>query len=519
MPGWLAGLMRALDEADVGAVGPRVVYPGGALQEAGVRIAREGAVEMLGLNELPESPRWSYRRDVDYVSAACLMLDAALFHELGGFADDLAPAYCEDLDLCLRIRARGLRVVYTPEAEIAHHLSRTADALGDGYKHDAIARNMQRLAERHQAAFDALDEVRVIAFHLPQFHPVPENDLWWGPGFTEWTNVAKARANFVGHDQPRLPADLGYYDLRLPEALEAQWELAGRYGIDGFCHYYYWFGGHRLLHRPLDRLLDGAAPAFPFCLCWANENWTRRWDGQDQDILMAQHHSPEDDLGVFRDIARYMRHPAYIRVRGRPLLLVYRTELFPAFAETARRWREEGRKLGLGEICLAMVELFGFANADVSPAEHGCDASVEFPAHHMPPAHPPPDAIVNPDFCGHIRDYDDVALHFATRPHPGFTRWRTVMPGWDNTARHAGQRLHPAERDARRVSGLARDGDRRDQARPAGRRAAAVRQCVERMGGGQLPGAGPPLRPHLPGGGAQCARRRPCAARPCRLNP
>jgi lipopolysaccharide biosynthesis protein len=150
---------------------------------------------------------------------------------------------------------------------------------------------------------------------------------------------------------------------------------------------------------------------------------------------MAQRHSPEDDLSVIRDLARYMGHPAYIRVRGKPLLLVYRTDLFPSFPETAQRWREECRRLGLGEIYLTMVESFRFAGASAAPSDYGCDASVEFPAHYVPDARPPGGAILNPNFHGHVAGYDDAALRFATREHPGFTRFRTVMPGWDNTAR------------------------------------------------------------------------------------
>jgi GT2 family glycosyltransferase len=435
-PNWLIGLLRAIEQPGVGAAGPRIVYPVGALQEGGVRIRREGSVEMIGLNELPESKRWSYPRDVDYVSGACLMLRTELFRQLGGFADDLAPAYCEDLELCLRIRDRGLNVRYTPEAEIVHHLSKSTDKLGNSYKHGLIARNMQSLVERYQATFDKLDDVRIIAFYLPQFHPIPENDLWWGQGFTDWRNVAKARPNFAGHDQPRVPSDLGYYDLRTPEVMSAQWALAERYGIDGFCYYYYWFDGHRLLERPLNRLLDPSAKAHPFCLCWANENWSRRWDGQEQEVLMAQRHSPADDANVMRDMARYMRHPSYIRVRGKPLLLIYRTDLFPGFGKTAQRWREECQCIGIGDVYLAMVESFKFAGSSVSPSEYGCDASVEFPAHYAPSIGQPEGPILNPDYEGTVARYDDVALHFATREHPGFTRFRTAMPGWDNTARN-----------------------------------------------------------------------------------
>ena len=435
-PGWLDAMARVFDEEErVGAVGPRLVFPDGHLQDAGGRVRREGTVELLGLNESPEDPRWSYRRDVDYISGACVMVAAATFRELGGFDEALSPAYCEDLELGLRLHELGLRCVYASDAEVVHHLSLTSAATDGAFKMQSITHNFQLIAERHQARLDELDDVRLVAFHLPQYYPFPQNDAWWGAGFTEWTNVTRARPNWDGHYQPRVPADLGYYDLRAPEAMDRQWQLAQRYGVDAFCYYYYWFAGTRLLDRPLERLFDPKQPAHPFCLCWANENWTRRWDGQDRDVLIAQHHSADDDIAVIRDMARYIAHPSYLRVRGRPLVLVYRVDLFPNFARTAERWRDECQRMGIGEIELAMVESFRFAGDGVDPATYGCDAAVEFPAHHIPEAHPPTEPLLNPAYAGAVADYAEAAIRKATRPHPGYRLYRSVMPGWDNTAR------------------------------------------------------------------------------------
>src|SRR4030067_958095 len=137
--------------------------------------------------------------------------------------------------------------------------------------------------------------VRLIAFYLPQFHPFQENDEWWGKGFTEWRNVAKARPLFKGHHQPKLPADLGFYDLRLPEVRSLQAELARSHGIEGFCYWHYWFNGKMLLERPVNEIISSGQPDFPFCLAWANEPWSRRWDGMPQSVLQEQTYGGDED--------------------------------------------------------------------------------------------------------------------------------------------------------------------------------------------------------------------------------
>ena len=276
--------------------------------------------------------------------------------------------------------------------------------------------------------------IKLIAFYLPQFHPIAENDEWWGKGFTEWSNVTRAVPQFIGHYQPRLPGELGFYDLRVPDVQKRQVELARQYGIYGFCFHFYWFGGKTLLEGPVRRFAEDFD--FPFCLNWANENWTRRWDGKENDVLISQKHSPEDDIAFIQYISAYLKNKNYIRVNGRALLVVYRPSLLPNPAATAERWRQWCRENGIGEIYLAVTHAFDH----VDPAGIGFDAAIEFP----PNTFPLKDIsnqfrMVNPYYHGVVLDYRSAMAMSKQYPAPAYKKFRGVFPGWDNEARKPGR--------------------------------------------------------------------------------
>ncbi|MET0936717.1 MAG: glycoside hydrolase family 99-like domain-containing protein [Luteibacter sp.] len=273
----------------------------------------------------------------------------------------------------------------------------------------------------------------VVAFYLPQFHPIPENDAWWGPGFTEWRNVARALPQFEGHLQPRLPGDLGFYDLRVPDTMHAQADLARTYGVSAFCTYFYWFAGKTLLEDPLRAWLADAKLDMPICLCWANENWSRRWDGRSDHVLIGQDHSPADDLAFIAYVADYLRDPRYLRVEEKPMLLVYRPGLLPDARATASLWRTWCLENGIGDIHLAYVQSFD----NVDPRDIGFDAAVSFPPNNTSLA--PVTAhrtLLNPAYSGQILDWRELA---AAAPEPAYRLYPAVNPGWDNEARRTGR--------------------------------------------------------------------------------
>jgi lipopolysaccharide biosynthesis protein len=296
--------------------------------------------------------------------------------------------------------------------------------------------------QTYDATVSDPDGVKLVAYYLPQFHAIPENDRWWGPGFTEWRNVARAFPHFADPYQPRVPGELGYYDLRVVDVMRRQAELARNYGISAFCFHFYWFNSKTLLELPIKNFFDNKDIDIGFSLCWANENWSRRWDGSEQEILISQEHSPEDDVAFIRHIAKYFSDPRYLRVDGKPILTVYRPSILPNPGETVRRWREEVERLGFPGIYLIATNAFAFTDYK----SFGFDALSEFPPHHVRAQNVREDFRLSRDFTGwRIRSYGEiVASELQRKPaedsviHPG------VMPSWDNSPRrpHNGEIIH-----------------------------------------------------------------------------
>lgn len=278
-----------------------------------------------------------------------------------------------------------------------------------------------------------MKQVRTVAFYLPQFHTIPENDEWWGEGFTEWTNVRRTVPAFDDHQHPRQPGELGEYDLRDREVIAEQVRLAADGGIDAFCFYYYWFAGKRLLEAPLDGYLDDG-PDFPFCICWANENWSRRWDGKDHELLIAQEYGPDTAREVFDDFSKYLADPRYLRVDGGLVVLVHRADHLPDPRRFAEVWRTAAREQGLGELYLIASE----TRPNLDPGGIGFDAVAEFPpvgSNTLASAQLLPPRGLSQRFRGRLMSYPRTARRYMRRRTPAFRRHPGVMPGWDNSAR------------------------------------------------------------------------------------
>jgi lipopolysaccharide biosynthesis protein len=283
--------------------------------------------------------------------------------------------------------------------------------------------------------------VKLVANYLPQFHPIEENNQWWGNGFTEWTNVTRAVPQFVGHYQPRLPAELGFYDLRVPEVQERQVALAKQAGISAFAFYFYWFSGKTLLETPIRNFAENNNIDFEFCLCWANDDWSRTWGGNSDDILIQQSFDPDDDIAFISHLAQYLRNRKYLRVDGKPLITVWRPTLLPDAAATVQRWRDWCMQHGIGPIHVCCAQTY----ERLAPAEHGMDSAYQNPPSDSRWIEPNIDQFAGPvnwlnkNFEGQLFDYRKLVRRAQEFIQPDYPLFRGVCPSWDNEARRPGK--------------------------------------------------------------------------------
>jgi len=281
------------------------------------------------------------------------------------------------------------------------------------------------------------NKVKLIAFYLPQYHPIPENDEWWGKGFTEWTNVAKAKPMFKNHYQPHVPADLGFYDLRVPETRIAQAEMAKEYGIDAFCYYHYWFAGKRILERPLNEVVESGEPKFPFCICWANQTWTGIWHGAPNRVLIEQTYPNIDDhKNHFNVLLKIFTDDRYVTIDGNPLFIIYRPLDLPDSNRVTDLWREMAVKAGLKGLHLAAVT----ENSKWNPHKNGFDASVVVNGASTWVSRRKPIKWLVRQYdirTGKpiILKYDKIISELTPQYMPGIDAYPCIIPNWDNTPR------------------------------------------------------------------------------------
>jgi glycosyltransferase involved in cell wall biosynthesis len=328
-------------------------------------------------------------------------------------------------------RRQALNGTHSLAASAGSILIREVEVRGTGFPAHTADQGRARKPILPESSSEGDFPARLIAFYLPQYHPIPENDRWWGEGFTDWRNVARAQPLFPGHHQPHLPADLGFYDLRLAETRAEQADLARRHGIHGFCYYHYWFHGKRLLERPFEEVLHSGNPDFPFCLCWANEPWSRRWDGSETDVLQAQSYSAEDDLDHIRWLLQPLSDPRAIQIDGRPVFLIYQANQLPEAARTTDLWRREAERAGLKGLYLLAVETGWDAGWDATQV--GFDAKVLFQPQFSLLSTVPRLDVPNPRL--RVFDYKKAWRVLANPTPVSYLRYDTVFPSWDNTPR------------------------------------------------------------------------------------
>ena len=292
--------------------------------------------------------------------------------------------------------------IFTPETDFDgfEDITTKEDYINSFYKKNPNVESNSYIKKSNRYFKRSEEDVKLITFYLPQFHTIKENNKWWGNGFTEWTNVSKAQPQFIGHYQPQLPDELGFYDLTNPNVMEKQVEMAKKYGIYGFCFHYYWFSGKRLLEKPIFDYLNNKKLDFPFMLCWANESWTRTWTSFKGEVLMPQSLEEEDYLKFIEDIMPFFKDDRYIKINNKPVLIVYRPHTFSKdkLNDAIKIWRSYVKKQGFDDLYILNTRTDLFKD---NPLDWGINATVEFPPNDMVKIRQADNLkFLNPDFNG-----------------------------------------------------------------------------------------------------------------------
>ena len=427
-----ANLLQSNRVSPSNIVCPVVLNTDGTIQEAGSFISKSGRAEWIGSGHHIEWLSQINQLKVDFASACTWLIFRETFEKFGGFTGFAGQMYFEDLRFACD-PTHQLNTYVITSARATHELSSSNSA---SYKRtivDKIVKPIfQEWWQEHQQ-INRCKELQIFAFYLPQYYETAYNNDWWGSGYTEWTAVARSR-RFIRNQGPKLiPSELGFYNLENVATLESQSRLAKHYGIDVLVVMTYWFKGERLLEVPLESFLIANLDT-KFILYWANEPWTRRWDGQNQEVLIEQEHSVEDSRNFIRFHKKFFESPKYFRYRGRPVLFIYRRDLFGDVKANIAAMRQITAELGLGELYICILESFGDSMKRSDPREDGFDASVEYPPHGSF-TFQKFEEVSGEQFHGRVHDYRELMSHYVCRPVAEYPIIKGVAVGFDNSPR------------------------------------------------------------------------------------
>ena len=411
---------------------PLILNPDFSIQEAGSLLTSNGHTEWLFRGFPHDSFENIGEVKVPNISAVCWLIEREIFLNLELFKPILGQMYYEDTLFISKLR-KYTEILLIPEAKIVHYLSQSskgyaklisAEIIGD-YFRDSLDLQEKIEIESSQA--------KIMALYLPQYHRNELNDLHWGVGYTEWTSASNSKPVIKDQVQPLIPSELGFYDLSNPSVIKKQSQLAAQYGISAFNVMTYWFNGRKLLDEPLEAFLQPNLHT-KFMIFWANESWTKRWDGLGKEIIIEQKHSVEDSINFIREHARFLKSDNYLKINGRTPLFIYKASLLGDPATHLDSMRIEARKLGLGELLLGMMETYENSMARIDPRRDGFDIAVEYPPHAGLKTIDPTN-LINKEFSGLVHSYDDLIDHYSNRKQEAFPVLHTACVAYDNTAR------------------------------------------------------------------------------------